>query len=186
MDLVMAVMSTCRRHHVGAGLSSLRYPLSITVPLSTISYSSFLSPSSQIPQIVSLVVDRLTKRGVNGLEAKSKSLARNKELLGEALSPLGDKAVKGGQGATYLWANLPDKYPNAFEVVCWFARRHGVLLLPGSACSTSGCIRITYGMLTESECNVAAKRLKRGVEELIRDGMVEYEFFSDSGQPNML
>ncbi|CAL5355369.1 unnamed protein product [Camellia sinensis] len=126
------------------------------------------------------------KRGVNGLEAKSKSLARNKELLGEALSPLGDKAVKGGQGATYLWANLPDKYPNDFEVVCWFARRHGALLLPGSACGTSGCIRITYGMLTESECNVAAKRLKRGVEELIRDGMVEYECFSDSGQPNIL
>ncbi|THG03003.1 hypothetical protein TEA_005692 [Camellia sinensis var. sinensis] len=119
-------------------------------------------------------------------EAKSKSLARNKELLGEALSPLGDKAVNGGQGATYLWANLPDKYPNDFEVVCWFARRHGALLLPGSACGTSGCIRITYGMLTESECNVAAKRLKRGVEELIRDGMVEYECFSDSGQPNIL
>ncbi|KAI7980234.1 Aromatic aminotransferase ISS1 [Camellia lanceoleosa] len=111
--------------------------------------------------------------GREWVRSQVKSLARNKELLGEALSPLGDKAVKGGQGAIYLWANLPDKYPNDFEVVCWFARRHGVLLLPGSACGTSGCIRITYGMLTESECNVAAKRLKRGVEELIRDGMVE-------------
>ena len=33
----------------------------------------------------------------------------------DALSPLGANAVKGGQGAIYLWAKLPS---GAVEVVC--------------------------------------------------------------------
>ncbi|THG03010.1 hypothetical protein TEA_005699 [Camellia sinensis var. sinensis] len=76
------------------------------------------------------------KQDVNGSEVKSKALPETKNSL---VRPF-----------------------HLFEVVCWFARRHGVLLLPGFACGTSGCIRITYGMLTESECNVAAKRHERG------------------------
>lgn len=101
-----------------------------------------------------------------------KSLVKNKDLLIEALSPLGEDAVKGGEGAIYLWAKLPDKYTNDFEVVCWMARRHGVVLLPGSSSGVPGCVRITYGALRLEECEVAAKRLRRGLEELVTDGMV--------------
>ncbi|RVW54023.1 Aromatic aminotransferase ISS1 [Vitis vinifera] len=82
-------------------------------------------------------------------------------------------AVKGGGGAIYIWAKLPEKYQDDFAVVCWLAKRHGVVLLPGSACGLAGCVRVTYGAIREAECEVAAKRLRAGLEELMRDGMVE-------------
>lgn len=126
--------------------------------------------TSMISQHVALYC---LESGREWVQSKVKSLERNKELLRDALSPLGEEAVKGGEGAIYLWAKLPESCPDDIEVVCWFARRHGLLLLPGSACGTSGYVRITFGMLREEECKVAAKRLKHGVEELIRDGMVE-------------
>lgn len=126
--------------------------------------------TSMISQHVALYC---LESGREWVQSKVKSLERNKELLRDALLPLGEEAVKGGEGAIYLWAKLPETCPDDIEVVCWFARRHGLLLLPGSACGTSGYVRITFGMLREEECEVAAKRLKNGVEELIRDGMVE-------------
>ncbi|RVX19730.1 Aromatic aminotransferase ISS1 [Vitis vinifera] len=97
-----------------------------------------------------------------------KSLVRNRELLLEALSPIGQDAVKGGGGAIYIWAKLPEKYQDDFAVVCWLAKRHGVVLLPGSACGLAGCVRVTYGAIREAECEVAAKRLRAGLEELMR------------------
>ena len=105
---------------------------------------------------------------------KVKSLGENRELLIEALAPLGEGSVTGGEGAIYLWARLPERFSNDdFEVVCWLVRRHGVVVLPGSACGGPGCIRITYGAVTFAQCQVAAKRLKKALEELITDGMVE-------------
>lgn len=91
----------------------------------------------------------------------------------EALSPLGVEAVKGGEGAIYLWAKLPDRFVNDFEVVRWLAHRHGVVAIPGTACGCSGTLRISFGGLEEADCRVAAGRLRRGLEELIRDGMVQ-------------
>ncbi|XP_059658061.1 aromatic aminotransferase ISS1-like [Cornus florida] len=125
------------------------------------------------PMISQKVALYCLEAGREWVKSQVESLAKNKKLLVEALSPLGEDTVKGGEGAIYLWAKLPNKYPNDFEVVCWFARRHGVLLLPGSACGAPGCVRITYGMLREADCVIAADRLRRGLEELIRDGMVE-------------
>lgn len=102
-----------------------------------------------------------------------KDLERSRELLMEAVSPIGQDAVKGGGGAIYIWAKLPEKHQDDFEVVRWIAKRHRVLLLPGSACGLAGCVRITYGAIQEAECEVAAKRLRAGLEELMRDGMVQ-------------
>lgn len=113
------------------------------------------------------------QHGREWVEFQVKSLVRNKELLIDALSPLGKQAVKGGQGAIYLWVKLPDKFSDDFEVVSWLARKHGVLLLPGSACGVKGCVRVTYGMVRDDECDAAALRLRRGVEELIRDGLTD-------------
>ncbi|KAK3003970.1 hypothetical protein RJ639_019566 [Escallonia herrerae] len=124
------------------------------------------------PMISQRVALGCLEAGHEWVKIQVKHLLRNKELLTKALSPLGEDAIKGCEGAIYLWAKLPDKYPNDFEVVCWFAQKHGVMLLPGSACGVPGCIRITYGMLRETECEVAAKRLRSGLEELIREGMV--------------
>lgn len=105
---------------------------------------------------------------------KVKKLVKNKELLLNALQPLGVDAVKGGEGAIYLWVNLPPKYSNNdVDVVKWLAKKHGVLLLPGSASGGPGCVRVTYGGINEDQCRVAAVRLKQGLEELMNEGMFE-------------
>lgn len=101
-----------------------------------------------------------------------KDLVKNRQLLVDALSPLGEGAVKGGEGAIYLWAKLPEKHVNDFEVVRWLANKHGVVLIPGTACGCPGHVRISFGGLLEDDCRVAADRLKKGLEELVRDGMV--------------
>lgn len=111
--------------------------------------------------------------GPEWVTERVKALVKNKEILLEALSPLGEEAVKGGEGAIYLWAKLPDKYVNDFEVVRWLAHHHGVLTIPGSACGCPGTLRISFGGLLEQDCRVAAERLRRGLEELIRDGLVQ-------------
>ena len=103
-----------------------------------------------------------------------KSLVKNREIVLEALSPLGEGSVKGGEGAIYLWAKLPDGNAyDDFEVVRWLANRHGVAVIPGSACGCSGNLRISFGGLNESDCREAAQRLKNGIEELVRDGLVQ-------------
>jgi len=101
-----------------------------------------------------------------------KSLDKNKEIVLEALSPLGEGSVKGGEGAIYLWAKLP--HENAyddFDVVRWLASKHGVAVIPGIACGCPGNLRISFGGLTEKDCRAAAERLKKGLEELVRDGL---------------
>ncbi|KAA8540444.1 hypothetical protein F0562_024637 [Nyssa sinensis] len=102
-----------------------------------------------------------------------KELVKNRALVQEALSPLGEDAVKGGEGAIYQWAKLPDKYLDDFEVVRWLVRKHRVVVIPGSASGCHGHIRISFGGLREDDCQVAAGRLRGGLEELVRDGMVQ-------------
>ncbi|EOY31370.1 Pyridoxal phosphate-dependent transferases superfamily protein isoform 2 [Theobroma cacao] len=111
--------------------------------------------------------------GHEWVKNKVKTLAKNKELIMKALSPLGEDAVIGGEGAIYLWVKLPERYLNDYEVVSWLARKYGVVVLPGSACGVNGCIRITYGAVIEEKCDIAAKRLRNGLEELVTYGMVE-------------
>ncbi|KAL8152429.1 hypothetical protein V2J09_010189 [Rumex salicifolius] len=112
--------------------------------------------------------------GREWVRAKVKILERNKDLVFDSLSPLGESAVKGGQGSIFLWAKLPDEYRDVdMEVVAWLVRKHRVVVLPGSACGVPGCIRVTFGAIKEAECEIASRRLRRGLEELVRDGMVE-------------
>jgi aspartate/methionine/tyrosine aminotransferase len=63
----------------------------------------------------------------------------------DALSPLGANAVKGGQGAIYLWAKLPSGASDDVEVVKWLAKRHGVIVIPGSASGGPGYVRVSFG-----------------------------------------
>ncbi|GAV74841.1 Aminotran_1_2 domain-containing protein [Cephalotus follicularis] len=125
------------------------------------------------PVISQYVALYCLEAGCDWVKSKVRSLVKNKEAILNALLPLGEDAVIGGEGAIYIWAILPDRYSNDWEVVCWLVRRHGVVVLPGSACGGSGCIRITYGAMTHAECELAAKRLKNGLEELVNVGMVE-------------
>ncbi|KAK8936244.1 hypothetical protein KSP39_PZI013155 [Platanthera zijinensis] len=110
--------------------------------------------------------------GPEWIRERVQDLVRNRELLKRALLPLGEESVKGGEGAIYLWAKLPEKYSDDFEVVRWLVRKHGVVVIPGSASGGAGYIRISFGGLKEADCEVAAERLRNGLEELVRDGMV--------------
>ncbi|KAF8393308.1 hypothetical protein HHK36_021549 [Tetracentron sinense] len=139
--------------------------------------AQLLKVQDNIPICASIISQRLAlyslETGPGWVRDRVKDLVKNRSLLLEALSPLGVDAVKGGEGAIYLWAKLPDEYPDDFEVVRWLAHRHGVVLIPGSASGGPGCVRISFGGLREADCEVAATRLKRGLEELVRDGMMQ-------------
>ncbi|KAH9604841.1 hypothetical protein KSS87_022660 [Heliosperma pusillum] len=113
------------------------------------------------------------ENGTDWVKDQVKDLVKNRELLKEALSILGEGAVKGGEGAIYLWVRLPDSFQDDFEIVRWLARRHRLILIPGSACGCPGHLRISFGGMPEAETAIAANRLKKGLEELLRDGMVE-------------
>ncbi|KAL9244665.1 hypothetical protein vseg_018420 [Gypsophila vaccaria] len=113
------------------------------------------------------------ENGTDWVTDHVKDLVKNREILKKALSVLGDGAVKGGEGAIYLWVKLPDAFQDDFEVVRWLARRHQLILIPGSACGCPGHLRISFGGMPEAETAIAADRLRKGMEELLRDGMVE-------------
>jgi aspartate/methionine/tyrosine aminotransferase len=102
-----------------------------------------------------------------------KDLVKNREVLMEAMSPLGEDAVRGGEGAIYLWAKLPDNCSDDFEVVRWLANKHGVAVIPGSASGGPGFIRVSFGGLKEAETRLAAERLRKGLQQLVTDGMVQ-------------
>lgn len=136
-----------------------------------------LKVQDNIPICASIIGQRLAlyslEVGPEWIRERVKDLVKNRELVREALSPLGDDAVKGGEGAIYLWAKLPDKYSDDFEVVRWLVNRHGVVVIPGSASGGRGHIRISFGGLTQADCEIAAQRLQKGLKELIEVGMVQ-------------
>ncbi|OUZ99664.1 Aminotransferase [Macleaya cordata] len=137
-----------------------------------------LKVQDNIPICAPIISQRLAlyslEIGPEWVKDQVKDLVKNRRILLEALSPLGEGAVKGGEGAIYLWAKLPDKYQDDdFEVVRWLAKRHGVVVIPGSASGGPGYVRISFGGLKEADCEFAALRLRKGLEELVRDGMVQ-------------
>ncbi|GMY34112.1 aromatic aminotransferase ISS1 [Fagus crenata] len=138
--------------------------------------AQLLKVQDNIPICASIISQHLAlyslEMGPEWVTERVKDLVKNREIVLEALSPLGEDAVRGGEGAIYLWAKLPEKYVDDFKVVHWLAHRHGVVVIPGTSCGCPGNLRISFGGLIESDCKDAAERLKRGFEELVRDGMV--------------
>lgn len=139
--------------------------------------AQLLKVQDNIPICASIISQRLAlyslEMGPEWVTNQVKELVKNRTILLEALSPLGEGAVKGGEGAIYLWAKLPEKYIEDFEVVRWLARKHGVVVIPGSACGCPGHVRISFGGLLEDDCGLASERLRRGLQELVSGGMLE-------------
>lgn len=139
--------------------------------------AQLLKVQDNIPICASIIGQRLAlyslEVGPEWIRERVQNLVKNRELLMKALAPLGEGAVKGGEGAIYLWAKLPDKYSDDFEVVRWLVNRHGVVVIPGSASGGQGFIRISFGGLKEENCELAAERLRKGLEELVSKGMVQ-------------
>lgn len=86
-------------------------------------------------------------------------------------------ALGAARGAIYLWSRLPASLLRGgtsggeqltdSAVIEWLVKRHGVCLVPGSACGSPGRVRAAFANLEPAECERAAGRLARGVEELL-------------------
>ena len=95
------------------------------------------------------------------------SCAENRDLAIDALAPLGEGAVVG-EAAIYLFAKLPDGLDDNV-VVERLIKEHQVTIIPGSACGAPGYIRVAYANCTLEDCKEACRRLKHGLEALIRE-----------------
>lgn len=138
--------------------------------------AQLLKTQDNIPICASIIGQKLAlyslELGAEWVKERVQKLTKNRDIILDALSPLGANAVRGGQGAIYLWAKLPNGASNDVEVVQWLAKRHGVIVIPGSASGGPGYVRVSFGGLVEDVCSVAAARLRKGMEELVSKGML--------------
>lgn len=56
-------------------------------------------------------------------------------------------------------------------VVAWLAKKHGVCVIPGSACGAPGHIRVAYANMQVGQIAAACERLRAGFVELVSVGM---------------
>nr|GEY58371.1 ABC transporter B family member 21-like [Tanacetum cinerariifolium] len=73
-------------------------------------------------------------------------------MMGWRVGCVGDGTVKGVEGVIYLWAKLPEKFIDDFEVVRWLANKHRMYLIPGTPCGCSGHVRISFSGLVKKDC----------------------------------
>jgi len=78
-----------------------------------------------------------------------------------------------GRGAVYLWATLPPEFRDDRAVVQWLVKRHGVIVIPGSASGVPGAFRVSFANLPRDASEAAAARLKAGLQELVSHGMLD-------------
>lgn len=137
--------------------------------------AQLLKVQDNIPICASLIGQRLALAslavGPAWVQQKVQKLGENRALVLDALAPLGEDAVKGGEGAIYLWARLPKGVSDDVAVTKWLVHRHHVCVIPGSASGGPGHIRVSYGGLDENSCRIAATRLKKGLQELLESGL---------------
>jgi katanin p60 ATPase-containing subunit A1 len=139
------------------------------------------------------------QQGEQYMQAGIAGLSHNRELIADALSPLGTRGHGwvGGEGAIYYWARLPERFGGAAAaaavatvgdgkgsgaaataaaaaaaggdeaVVEWLIKEHGVCIIPGSACGVPGHVRVAFANLQAEQCEVAAARLKQGLQQLV-------------------
>eukprot|EP00850_Spirogloea_muscicola_P021539 SM000253S09028 [mRNA] locus=s253:40424:43594:+ [translate_table: standard] len=111
------------------------------------------------------------KAGPAWVKSHVATLEVNRSAALEALEPLGSGAIRGGEGAIYLWAKLPSEQQDDKEVVEWLAKTHGVCVIPGSACGAPGHLRVAFANLKGDRFLGACKRLREGLAALVKDGM---------------
>ena len=144
----------------------------------------------QLSQRVALAALEGPGAGAAWVAARVRGLEGNRAAVKAALAPLdalaaAEEGGSGGgssgalgaaRGAIYLWSRLPASLlrggargggPTDAAVVGWLVRRHGVCLVPGSACGAPGRVRAAFANLEPEACERAAGRLASGVEELL-------------------
>jgi aromatic aminotransferase len=125
------------------------------------------------PQLSQYVAIGALKAGREWVKEKVHGLEGNRQVLLDALSPLGRENIAGGEGAIYVWAKLPERGGNDddVKVVEWLVKKHKVCVIPGSSCGVRGYIRAAFANLEPELCGEAAARLKVGLTELVEHGM---------------
>eukprot|EP00242_Pyramimonas_sp_CCMP2087_P007166 CAMPEP_0198202990 /NCGR_PEP_ID=MMETSP1445-20131203/6219_1 /TAXON_ID=36898 /ORGANISM="Pyramimonas sp., Strain CCMP2087" /LENGTH=385 /DNA_ID=CAMNT_0043874175 /DNA_START=211 /DNA_END=1368 /DNA_ORIENTATION=+ len=104
------------------------------------------------------------------VQEKVEGLADNRAIVRAALTPLGEAAITQSNGAIYMWARLPADCPDDVKIVEWLAEKHGVCVIPGTACGVPGHIRVAFANLPLDKCKEASARLERGLHQLVTDG----------------
>ena len=66
----------------------------------------------------------------------------------------------------HLLFKLPEGVSDDLGAIKWFAAKHGVALIPGSACGLPGFFRVCYANLPLEKTREAAARLEAGLKEL--------------------
>jgi katanin p60 ATPase-containing subunit A1 len=88
--------------------------------------TQLLKIQDNIPICASILSQHLAlyslEMGPEWVNDQVKDLVKNRDIILEALSPLGEGSVKGGEGAIYLWAKLPEQYVDDDKVVRWLAK----------------------------------------------------------------
>lgn len=171
-DHIVNIFSFSKSHGMmGWRVGYIAYPSNANVM-----GGQLLKAQDNIPICAPIISQRLAlhslQLGSKCIKDQIQTLVKSREILKKALAPLGENSVKGGEGAIYLWAKLPEQFSDDHEVVKWLVNKHGVVVLPGSACGGRGYIRASFGGLNEVDCETAAMKLKRGLEELVTVGMI--------------
>jgi aspartate/methionine/tyrosine aminotransferase len=144
------------------------------------------------PQMSQQLALAALQEGEEYMQQGIAGLSHNRELIADALSPLGTRGHGwvGGEGAIYYWARLPERFGGEAAaaavataggggaaaaavaggdeaVVEWLIKEHGVCIIPGSACGVPGHVRVAFANLQPQQCEEAAARLKQGLQQLV-------------------
>lgn len=129
------------------------------------------------------------------VDEKVAGLAQSRLAAEAALRHLGPGSRVWGEGSIYLWVRLPpppktatdggggegqarrddaeEEAPSAAddrEFVRFCVSRHGVAVIPGSACGVPGCVRVAYGKPRPGpEFEEAAARLARACKAWVQE-----------------
>jgi aromatic aminotransferase len=119
-------------------------------------------------QISQLVAEEALKEGRSWVTERVGTLQRNRQLVLDALSVLGEEAVAATEGAIYFFAKLPDGLDDDV-VVERLIKEYRVTLISGSSCGMPGYVRVAYANCTVEDCEEACSRLRSGLEAVLAE-----------------
>ena len=91
-------------------------------------------------------------------------------VLGHPCPHLNVLAMPSAHRFSSLMPKLLAGCDDDHAVIEWLVRKHGVCVIPGTACGTPGHIRVAYANLPPEATAEAARRLRAGLEELVAGG----------------
>eukprot|EP00933_Yihiella_yeosuensis_P025323 TRINITY_DN19671_c0_g1_i1.p1 TRINITY_DN19671_c0_g1~~TRINITY_DN19671_c0_g1_i1.p1 ORF type:complete len:465 (-),score=65.34 TRINITY_DN19671_c0_g1_i1:108-1502(-) len=152
---------------MGWRIGYLAYPPRLLPELMKVQDTIAICPAvaSQKAALAALSVGReWVKDHVRGLSAN------RQRIVSAVEGALGPGSVKGGTGAIYLMAQLPENCADDVKVVEWLCAKHRICVIPGSACGSPGTVRLCYANLAPERFTEAVNRLQAGLTELVKDG----------------